>query len=188
MKERNSSVPPAQLLISYQSTPTSSAAYAVNEAIRSAADSDVLDAVDSAVGRVFYSAVYEPVYIETWCAVFATWRTKQEIHLEHNAAAPGKRGKPQRWGFTIALVILGGLLAPSRPSQKSLRPTLPTPAYVFSDPNYGLTPTRRSAATPEPLANVPATGKVIEHGGGYWQWDGQEWNPVPRAIPVGREL
>jgi hypothetical protein len=61
-------------------------------------------------------------------------------------------------------------------------------AYVFSDPNYGLTLTPKSAAAPEPLANVPATGKVIEHGGGYWQWDGQEWNPVPRAVPVGRKL
>lgn len=43
-------------------------------------------------------------------------------------------------------------------------------------------------AVPDPLENVPATGKLIEHGGGYWQWDGQEWKPVPRAIPVARKL
>jgi hypothetical protein len=87
MKHPNSAPSPVQLLRSYKSTPTSLAAHAVDQAVRSAADSDVLRAVDSAVGQVFYSAVYEPVYIRTWCAVFATWLTKREIHFMHKASA-----------------------------------------------------------------------------------------------------
>jgi hypothetical protein len=95
------------------------------------------------------------------------------------------------WSYTKARLSLPTgkagaqfeLREPEKPAANSS-----TPAYVFSDPNYGLTLTPKSAAAPEPLANVPATGKVIEHGGGYWQWDGQEWNPVPRAVPVGRKL
>lgn len=86
MKLRNSTTSPVQLLISHKSTPTSLAAYAVDKAVRSAADSNVLVAVDSAVGQLFYSAVYEPVYIRTWCAVFDTWLTKREIHYMHKAS------------------------------------------------------------------------------------------------------
>jgi hypothetical protein len=70
MKHRNSATSTAQLL----GTLSFRAAHAVDEAVRSAADSDVLRAVDSAVGQVFYAAVFEPVYKRTWCAIYATWR------------------------------------------------------------------------------------------------------------------
>jgi glycerol dehydrogenase-like iron-containing ADH family enzyme len=88
-KQQDPVTSPVQLLISGKSTPASSAAYAIDQAVRSAADSDVLHAVDSAVGGVFYSAVYERVYIRTWSAVFATWLTKREIHFKHKAAVLG---------------------------------------------------------------------------------------------------
>jgi hypothetical protein len=191
MKHQNSAASPVQLLISHKSTPASKAAYAVSEGIRSAADSDVLHAVDSAVGQVFYDSVYRPVYFSTLRAVSATWRTEREIHFKHNAAALetreapdapeapkavalGEGGKPQPWGFTIALLILGSLFvlafAQSYPPAREIAAnSTPVPS-----------------ATPDPLANVPATGKIVESGRRYWQWDGQEWKPVPRAIPVGR--
>jgi hypothetical protein len=86
MKHPNSAPSPVQLLRSYKSTPTSVAAHAVDQAVRSAADPEVLRAVDSAVGEVFFSTVYRPVYTRTWCAVFATWLTKREIHFMHKAA------------------------------------------------------------------------------------------------------
>jgi hypothetical protein len=192
MKHQNFATPPIQLLRSGKGTPTSSAAHAVDAAVRSAADSDLLHAVDSAVGRVFYSAVYQPVYIRTWNAIFATWRTKREIHFKHKAAvletreasdapnapkavAPGKRGEPQPWGFTIALLMVGSLFALA--FAQSYRPARKVMAN---------SPTPVPSATPDLLANVPATGKIIENGRGYWQWDGQQWKPVPRAIPVGR--
>ena len=70
---------PVQLLRSYKSTPASSAACAVDTVMRSAADSDFLHAVDSAIGAVFYSAVYEPVYRRTWSAVYFTWRNDSLI-------------------------------------------------------------------------------------------------------------
>jgi hypothetical protein len=73
MKHATPQTSPAQLLISYKSTPTSLAAHAVDEGVRSAVTLDVLHAVDSAVGQVFYSAVFEPVYKRTWCAIYATW-------------------------------------------------------------------------------------------------------------------
>jgi hypothetical protein len=60
--------------VSYKSTPASIAAVTVDEALRSAVGANLLHAVDSAIGEVFYSVVYEAVYIRSWCAVFATWR------------------------------------------------------------------------------------------------------------------
>jgi hypothetical protein len=70
MKHRNSVTATAQLLggLSFR------AAHAVDEAVRSAANPGVLRAVDSAVGQVFYSAVYGSVYMRSWLAVYATWR------------------------------------------------------------------------------------------------------------------
>lgn len=85
MKHRNSASSTAQLL----GTLSFRAAHAVDEAVRSVADSDVLRAVDSAVGQVFYSAVFEPVYKRAWCAVAATWLTKRGIHFKHKAAVLG---------------------------------------------------------------------------------------------------
>jgi hypothetical protein len=75
MKHATSRTSPAQLLISYKSTPTSLAAHAVDKAVRSAVNLDVLRDVDCAVGQIFYSVAYEAVYKSSWCAIYATWRS-----------------------------------------------------------------------------------------------------------------
>jgi len=70
MKHRNSATSTAQLL----GTLSFRAAHAVDKAVRSAVNLDVLSDVDSAVGQVFYSVAYEAVYKSSWCAIYATWR------------------------------------------------------------------------------------------------------------------
>lgn len=190
-----------QLLITYKSTPASSAACAVDKAMRSAADPDLLLTVDSAVGGIFYSTVYEPLYFRIWSAILFTWRDNRlpngahrqtasrianaghneiaapQISESSKSPAPAERREPLPRGFRIAVLMLGSLfamvLAQSYPPVKKAQVNSPVPL---------------PSGTPDPLANVRPTDNLIEHGGAYWQWDGQEWKPVPRAIPVGRKL
>jgi hypothetical protein len=65
---------PAQLLVDYKSTPTSIAAYQVDRAVCSAVDPDILHTIDSAVGQVFYDAVFDEMYPKIRNAIVVTWR------------------------------------------------------------------------------------------------------------------
>jgi hypothetical protein len=50
------------------------ATYHVDKAVRSAVDPDLLRAIDSAIGQVFYSSVFEILYPRIRNAILATWR------------------------------------------------------------------------------------------------------------------
>ena len=73
-KQQSSPISAAKLLVDYKSTPTSVAAYRVDEAIRSAIDPELLRTVDSAIGEVFYSTVFRVNYGRIRNAILATWR------------------------------------------------------------------------------------------------------------------
>jgi hypothetical protein len=190
-----------QLLRTYKSTPASSAACAVDKAMRSAADPDLLLTVDSAVGGIFYSTVYEPLYFRIWSAVLFTWRDNRlpngahrqtasrianaghneiaapQISESSKSTAPAERREPQPWGSTIALLILGSLFVLAFAQ-----------SYSPAEKVAANSPPPVASATPDPLRNVPETDNLIEYAGRYWQWDGKEWKPVPRAIPADRTL
>jgi hypothetical protein len=82
-KQRDFLTSPVRLLRSGKSTPTSSAAYAVDQAVRSAVDPDVLHAVDSAVGQIFYDTVYWPTYLRIWRAICDTWANQGNDTLSY---------------------------------------------------------------------------------------------------------
>jgi hypothetical protein len=73
-KQHSSPISPAHLLVNYKSTPTSIAAATVDKAVRSVVHPDVLRTVDSAIGQVFYSGVFDTLYPTIRNAVLNTWR------------------------------------------------------------------------------------------------------------------